>query len=319
MLLSAGNFAIYLAESNVFNLLVPRFGDLSVVSNRERLIDAWLDSKLFRASFLDRDQIRRKLLDCRSGGDFLGTVMGEMARQQGVTRWADNSPEELLHMRRIKKEIPDALFVHMIRDGRDVSLSLDARPYPWIRPFSSDRKNSLLVTGLFWQWMVNRGREHGRELGTDYIEVHFEELNADPQGTLDRLGEFIGQDLNYEQILRAGVGSVREPNTSFRGETSGPVGRWTKKMSETQLANFEALTGNTLKELGYPIAAKAKSSSGLTLARMRALYGAYFAAKFWFKNSSLGRAYLGPMSGQELDRTAIATDPAREAVGASKS
>src|SRR5438445_8145906 len=83
MLLSAGNFAVYLAESNVFNLLVPRFGDLKTAANREQLIDAWLDSKLFRASFLDRDQIRAKVVgECRSGGDFIRIMMGEMARQQ---------------------------------------------------------------------------------------------------------------------------------------------------------------------------------------------------------------------------------------------
>lgn len=312
MLLSAGGFAVYLAESNVFNMLGPRFGNLAVRSNREKLADAWLDSKLFRASFLDREQIREKILtDCQSEGDFVRVVMGEMARQQGMTRWADNSPEELLHMLRIKRQIPDAVFVHMIRDGRDVALSLDARPYPWVRPFSWDRKNSLLVTGLLWQWMVNKGRAYGRQLGPDYIELHFEELNADPQGTLDRLGDFIQHDLNYERILRAGIGSVTEPNTSFKGDKNSPVGRWTKKMSSERLAMFEALVGRTLKELGYPIATTAAASS-MTAARMRAMYRAYFETKFWFKNSALGRAYLGPMSGKDIDNTAIAIDPARE-------
>src|SRR5258708_6188653 len=84
MLLSAGGFAVYLAESNVFNLLVPRFGDLSLLANRERLMDAWLQSQLFRASFLDAEKIRAKVLsDCRNGGDFLRIVMGEMSREQG--------------------------------------------------------------------------------------------------------------------------------------------------------------------------------------------------------------------------------------------
>lgn len=314
MLLSAGGFAVYLAESNVFNLLGPRFGNLAVRSNREKLADAWVDSKLFRASFLEREQIREKIVaEGKSDGDFLRVVMGEMARQQGMTRWADNSPEELLHMLRIKREIPDALFVHMIRDGRDVALSLDARPYPWVRPFAWDRKNSLLVTGLLWQWMVNRGRTYGRQLGPDYIELHFEELNADPQGTLDRLGDFIQHDLNYQRILRAGIGSVSEPNTSFKGDKSGPVGRWTKKISRERLAMFEALVGTTLKELGYPIATTAAASS-MTVTRMRAMYRAYFETKFWFKNSSVGRTYLGPMSGRDIDNTAIAIDPAREAV-----
>src|SRR5260370_27764575 len=76
MLLSAGGFAVYLAESNVFNLLAPRFGDLSVRANRERLLEAWLGSKLFRASGLDAEKVTQQvLLGCRNPGDFLRTVM----------------------------------------------------------------------------------------------------------------------------------------------------------------------------------------------------------------------------------------------------
>jgi len=52
---------------------------------------------------------------------------------------------------------------------------------------------------------------------------------------------------------------------------------------------------------------------------MRTVYRVYFESKFWFKNSAVGRAYLGPMSGREIDDTAIATDPARQAVVGSKS
>jgi len=313
MLLSAGGFAVYLAESNVFNLLVPRFGDLSVKTNREKLIDAWLESKLFRASFLDAKMIREKVLaECRNGGDFLRIVMGEMARAQGVGRWADNSPEELLHIRTIKKVLPDALFVHMIRDGRDVSLSLDARPHKWVRAFSWDRENSLLATGIFWEWIVQRGRKQGSSLGGDYMEVHFEDLQAQPQDTLARIGEFIRHDLDYERILRVGIGSVSEPNTSFKGDSAGPVGRWKKKFSAEKLTVFETLVGATLRELGYPLAGDG-AVDRLASLRLKAPYTAYFDGKFWFKNSAFGRAYLGRMSGQQIDDTVIAIDPARQA------
>jgi len=319
MLLSSGGFAVYLAESNVFNLLVPRFGDLSVRSNREKMMDAWLESKLFRASFLDAETIRRQILSgCNNGGGFLRIVMGEIARAQGVERWADNSPEELLFVQTIKKCLPDALFIHMIRDGRDVSLSLDARPYAWIRPFFWDRKDKLAVTGIFWEWMVQRGRQLGRGLGGDYMEVRFEDLQADAPRTLAKIGRFIQHDLDYEHILRVGIGSVREPNTSFKGDQGSPVGRWKKKTTPEKLALFEALVGPTLKEFGYPLAASGKSASSLKAFRLRASYRAYFSAKFWFKNSALGRAYLGPMSGLQIDNTAIGVDPAREPVGASQ-
>ena len=50
MILSAGDFVVYRTESNAMNLLEPRFGDLSVSRNKEKLMDAWLNSKLFWVS-----------------------------------------------------------------------------------------------------------------------------------------------------------------------------------------------------------------------------------------------------------------------------
>src|SRR6267154_6837180 len=62
MILSAGDFAVYRTESNAINLLEPRFGDLGIRKNKERLMDAWVDSRLFRASGLDSGQIRDRVL-----------------------------------------------------------------------------------------------------------------------------------------------------------------------------------------------------------------------------------------------------------------
>src|SRR5256885_7667026 len=69
MLLSAGGFVVYRAESNAINLLEPRFGDLSLKRNKQRLMDAWLASKLFERSGLEAEAIRAKVIaECRNGG-----------------------------------------------------------------------------------------------------------------------------------------------------------------------------------------------------------------------------------------------------------
>src|SRR6202040_1999537 len=62
MILSAGDFAVYRTESNAINLLEPRFGDLRIRKNKEKLMDAWVDSKLFRVSGLDACRIRERVL-----------------------------------------------------------------------------------------------------------------------------------------------------------------------------------------------------------------------------------------------------------------
>jgi hypothetical protein len=297
MLLSSGGFAVYRSESNAINLLEPRFGDLSVRRNRERLVEAWLSSKLFRRSGLDAEAIKAKILsECRNGGDFLCIVMAEIARSQGVERWADCTPEHLLHLARIKETIPDALIVHIIRDGRDVALSLEKQN--WIRPFPWDRQHPLLASGLYWEWMVRKGRDGGRRLGDDYCEVRFEELIQSPRSVLSRLGQFIAHDLDYNRIRETGIGSVSEPNTSFKSENVrgefNPVGRWRNGIPTEELKLLEALTGGTLRELGYPLAFGDESTPNRPdFRRMRSLYLHYFDLKLWLKaKTPLGRFFV---------------------------
>lgn len=296
MILSAGDFAVYQTESNVFNLLIPRFGDLSVRRNRQSLMKVWLGSKLFERSGLEAPKIEEKVLEeCRGGGDFLRIVMGEIARKQGVTRWADCTPEHLFYLSAIKREIPEALIVHILRDGRDVALSLDKQR--WIRPLPWDRDNGVLIAGLYWQWFVNKSRENGRMLGADYTEVHFEDLIQNPRPTLAKLGEFIEHDLDYDRILKVGIGSVSDPNTSFQsgaGEGAfNPVGRWRSHFTNEQLAVFESMMGKTLESLGYELATKGTPQYKSGWRGMRAAYESRFGLKVWLKqNTPLGRILI---------------------------
>ena len=291
MLLSAGNFAVYRTESNVINLLEPRFGDLSIAWNRRRLLKAWYESRLYTASGLEKESLEARVnAECRNGGDFLRIIMEEMARRQGVERWAECTPEHLLYLDRIKQTIPNALIIHIIRDARDVALSMD-KGY-WIRPFPWHADKRLQIIGLYWEWIVQRGREYGKKIAADYTEVHFEELVKNPDETLARLGQFIDHDLDYERIQKVGIGSVSEPNTSFQSDTTfNPVGRWREKFPPDELKRFEGLIGASLEKFGYSLATK---DSGLAddaeLKRMRTIYRAYFDSKLWLKSHTpLGR------------------------------
>lgn len=286
MLLSAGNFAVYRAESQVFNLLEPRYGKLSQAHNRRRLLAAWHDTELFRRTGLEWNDVSEAVMaNCRNGGDFLRIVMEAMVRRQGVQRWADCTPEHLLYLDRIKQTIPNALIIHIIRDGRDVALSMEKQG--WIRPFAWDRGQTLEAAALYWNWIVRKGRKDGRILGRDYVEVRYEDLVLDPRRVLDDVGGFIGQELGYDEIQRVGIGSVSQPNSSFQGEMKQgeftPVGRWKTSLSAAQLERLEALLGETLRELGYTLHSTGNQVSRGSLRRMRLLYEFYFDAKLALK------------------------------------
>ncbi len=286
-LLSAGGFAVYHAESNAFNLIGLRFGNLARRENRRALLDHWLRSKLFYRSGLTREEIEPKILDeCRNAGDFLRILMDTIARKQGATRWAESTPLHLLYLPLVKKLVPDALVVHIIRDGRDVAVSLDR--IGWIRPFSWDKKRRLLTPAIFWKWIVSKGRRYGRALGGDYLEIHYEDLVAQPRETLARIGAFIDHDLDYDRIQRNAQGSMVDPNSSFRGDgpevESNPVGRWKTVLSAEETAQVESLIGDRLQDTGYELATPVgKEHRSLPVSLMGFLYPIYFDVKLWLK------------------------------------
>ena len=289
MLLSSGEFAIYMAETHVFNLIGPKFGGLARESNRQKLMDVWLRSFQFKRSGLNPERFTSRIMkDCRSEGEFLRIFMELIAEQQGVDRWAECTPEHLLYLQEIKRALPDAKVIHIIRDGRDVALS-EVRQN-WVRPLPWDRDHQLSVSGLYWEWIVRKGREDGAKIAPDYMEVRFEELVASPRELLPRIASFIGQPLDYETMLSNPVGSLKKPNTSFidnsKENAFHPVGRWKSKLSPKELRALESVIGPLLAELNYQLAGENGtdgSKSRFRTMRLRACYPFYFGSKLWLK------------------------------------
>jgi len=311
-LMSAGGFAIYLGESNIFNLLAPRFGDLSVRKNRERMLDVWLGSRLFRVSGLERSQVEKTIPeDCHNAGDFLRIVMDELAQQQNALRWAANAPEEILHLQRIKETIPEALIVHVIRDGRDVSLSLSEKRY--IRPFPWRDRETPEGAALYWEWIVEKGRAAGALLGNDYMEVRFEELVGNPRAVLKQLGGFLDHDLNYDRVQETAIGTVARPNTSFTRDAKrdfSPVERWKKQLSAARLSKIEDLVGDTLSDLGYKLAAPAGNGNRFDRAWNRLIYRQFFELKYRSKTNPVVRALRPALTSAKVDQIVIVDDRA---------
>jgi len=293
-LLSAGGFAIYRGYLPIYKMLIPRFGSPENPRNRKQIVDTWMRSKGFARAGVQAEPLSSRLLaECHSGGDFMRIVMDEIAQSQGTQRWAVYDPDSVLHVPRIKRDLPDALFVHIIRDGRDIALSLmkmgEFRPLPWTR-----RSRGLLEAALYWDWMVHNGRRYGRQIPEDYIEIHYEELITQPRAALARLGDFLDHDLDYDHIQRTALGRVRESNSSFLSdgkEAQRPLNRWKEKLSHQEVVALEALIGPSLQEFGYPLTVSAEQQRArLRWKCLAAVYPHFLSAKLWLKlNTPVGR------------------------------
>jgi sulfotransferase family protein len=286
-LCSSGVFPVFDQESHVFGGLVTRVGSLSHRKNREELFERWTQSSYFKPVGIDLEEVRRRIVEeCNNGGDFLRIVMESMARQQNKDRWAEHTPDHVLYLKEIKRTLPDALILHLIRDGRDVALSLDRQGF--LNPYLLSKKHSLVACGVYWEWLVEAGLDAGTALGTNYMEVRFEDLITKPHETFAKIGLFIDEDLDYDRIRQQGVGAVNKPNTSFKAESTktgfDPVSRWKRDYPKGELLRLEKAIGPFLKKMGYQLSTP-ENELGDTFGprSLRTFYRNYLASRLFVK------------------------------------
>jgi len=293
MLVASGGFAVYRKETYFYDLL-PRFPDLATGQGQQRFAREFLQGYLGHVPGLDVEPlVLNALRQCRHAGEFLPLLMTGIAHAQQMDRWIEATPAHVLCMKEIERAVPDALFVHVIRDGRDCALSNNLQR--WIPTLPWDKTRRLGVAALLWEWMVRAGRSYGRANPSSYMELRFEDLIGSPSETLNRVGAFIDHDLAYDRIRQNPVHAMKHPNTSFREERSRadfkPVGRWKEKLTDDDVRLCEALVGPGLTEIGYPLAYPATALQPGARARlMRKFYMAYFTGKHALKaHTPLGR------------------------------
>src|SRR5918993_5421879 len=155
---------------------------------------------------------------------------------------------------------PDAKFVHIIRDGRDVCLSI----LNWKKAertagrYASWEEDPVSTTALWWERKVRTAREAGARLGSSlYYEVRYESLISRPEQECQRLCEFL--DVLYDDaMIRFAEGKARTelpnarktPKKAWLPITSG-MRNWRTEMPVKDVERFEAAAGNLLEELGY--------------------------------------------------------------------
>jgi len=159
----------------------------------------------------------------------------------------------VLNMPSLAELFPESRFVHIVRDGRDVALSLmevDFGP------------DSIDEAALRWRRSVRQGRRVGGLLGPGrYLEVRYETLVAEPGDVLPRICSFL--DLRFDEAMlryfETAGSALRGMNDRQRGHhpnvhsppTVG-IRDWRRQMNSAQVAAFEAIAGDALEELGYP-------------------------------------------------------------------
>jgi hypothetical protein len=226
-----------------------------------------------------RDEIRAALAAVAplDDGLTLRAFYDLYARREGKRRWGEKTPGYGERMKRIEAALPEARFIHMIRDGRDVALS-----------YRRKEENPVAIRRIAVRWRrrVNATRRQGAKVA-HYIEVRYEDLVADPEGELRRVCEFIELDfrpemLTYHERAEERLAEIAKPLEAEEGKaamaaeqrlaahdllkeppTRDRVAVYQREMSDEERAEFEQKAAELLAELGYEVGARTAGTPDL--------------------------------------------------------
>ena len=186
-------------------------------------------------------------------------IEGHLERRPPEQRWGWKLCETVCILPVLAVLFPEAQFIHLIRDGRDVAFSPFVSPKdPFWRKvyFNTDCIDSwqgLAMTQRAYaargpvfnaaRWVngVGLGRAYGAMLGSRYREVRYEDLVSDLTGTLSPLLEWLNVS--------------RPPTARALPVHADSVGKWRRQPREA-IDAVMAVLEPTLAALAYSDAAK---------------------------------------------------------------
>jgi hypothetical protein len=199
--------------------------------------------------------------------DAIDAVYRAYARARGKSRWGDKTPRYVESIPFLGELFPEARFIHLVRDGRNVALSYADVPFG---------PKTVAKAAELWARRVSEGIRAGRSLAPGrYIEMRYEDLVEDIEGRTKELSDFLELPfdegmLDYTERSRSDVlprAAKYNPNV-----TEKPIAQtrsWETDMPPRHVAVFEAVAGPVLVELGYGLRHEAPTA----LTRLEAALG----------------------------------------------
>ncbi len=205
-------------------------------------------------SMLPAAGIRRATLDAAAGA-YIRTLLAH-STPPGL-RPAEKTPNVMLCVADLGRMLPEARFIHVIRDGRAVAASLVRQN--WVDPKSGQPvpyTRSVNNAATYWTQYLLKVSTDAPQVKGRYMEVRYEQLVAMPRAVMQQVLGFLGEPWD-EAVLHHEQSDAALPSTEASSEAvreaihSRAVDGWRTHLSTDDIATIERIAGPVLQALGY--------------------------------------------------------------------
>lgn len=218
------------------------YGDLNIEANRRHLVEdicqeRWFERTHRRLGFTTTpDAILADVQEFTYPG-ILDATFRQLASYLEMPRWGDKTPDYLNHLPELYALFPDARYIHVARDGRDVALSA------FEQAFGEKNVHCAAVDWTEAMQKVQDFRESCPE--SQFLEVRYEDFLTDPVPVFRRLIDFLDIDDADGQLLQ-----FIEQNIDSDLKR-GNFEKWRSRLTPSELRRFDRIAHDHLVHYGY--------------------------------------------------------------------
>jgi len=213
------------------------YGDLSNTANFKKLLKHILSERPVQQWKLDFDlqDFHTEVAPDFSYENIVNCLMRKRNDGQNNSNyWGDKTPSYLSELTLLQSLFPNAKYLYIFRDGRDVALSLLKKPWG---------PHNIHECANYWD-RQNSQQNLLKKLESEgsLLAIKYEELLILPNAVISKIYNFLEEEISDMEIKE--LETHANKNNSYK---------WKKTMTARQLRVFEAVAGKTLKNLGYQV------------------------------------------------------------------
>jgi len=168
--------------------------------------------------------------------------------------WGDKTPKNILYVKYIYKMFPNAKFIFLQRDGRDVVSSYVKGDTDFFGEYNKLENACALWNKSFesWEWLSSKLNDNQK------MSINYEELVTNGRETLVNFTSFIGHDFEEEMLSSyqkqadvLGVSNAKAHQNVKGSLSSSSIGKWEERLTKEQIIQTEKLLGPNLKRYKY--------------------------------------------------------------------
>lgn len=197
------------------------------------------------------EAIRRRVqsMDAPTPADLFRAVEGTYADRFGAEAWGEKTPDHLAHVPAIFEDFPSARVLAIVRDPRDVCLSL--QNMPWSR-------DSLPESAWKWRRYARATEEYQTTYSERFREIRYEALLETPETVIRGILDWLNAPFD-EAVLsfhREGEGPVDPDREPWKKKVQRPLDpgnkeKWRDQMAPGPRLLVEWIVGDELTRKTY--------------------------------------------------------------------